>query len=103
MDISISQVERLMKRFKPGTVESFMKFLKSISFFRRMIKNLVKKEGSALMSEIEASLKPYRGSVEGYAMLPEKGKPRKEILDLMRNLKKREESKWKKGLVSGAV
>ncbi len=103
MNISISKVESIMKRFDPRTVEKFMKFLKSISFFRRMIRDLVQKEGNALMSEIEGSLKPYRGSVEGFAALPEKGRPRGEILGLMRSLRKREEAKWKKGLVSGAV
>lgn len=103
MDLSISKVESMMKRFDPATVEKFMKFLKSISFTRRMIRDLVNKEGSALMSEIEGSLKPYRGSIESFAALPEKGRSRKEILDLMRDLRKREESRWKKGLVSGAV
>ena len=103
MNISIRQVESIMNRFDPATVERFMKFLKSITFFRRMIRDLVNKEGKALMSEIEGSLKPYRGSVEGFASLPDKGISRREILDLMRDLRKREESKWKKGLVSGAV
>ncbi len=103
MEIKITTVERLMKRFDPRLVEFFMKLLKSFSFTRRIIKSLVHKEGAALMKEIEGSLKPYRGSVAGYAVLPETGRPRNEILGLMKDLRKREEAKWKKGLVSGAV
>ncbi len=103
MNIKITTIERIMKRFDPRLVESFMKLLKSIPFTRKIIKSLVRKEGTALMKEIEGSLKPYRGSVAGYAVLPEKGRPRNEILGLMRDLRKREESKWKSGMVSGAV
>jgi sphinganine-1-phosphate aldolase len=103
MDLSIRNIDRLMKKFDPRTVEFFMRFLKSIPFFRKLIKDIVNKEGNALMSEIEASLKPYRGTVAGYSVLPDKGRPRGEILRLMRDLRKREESKWKNGRVSGAV
>jgi sphinganine-1-phosphate aldolase len=103
MEIKITTVESLMKRFDPRLVEFFMRLLKSIPFTRNIIKTLVDREGAALMKDIEGSLKPYRGSVAGYAALPGKGRPRKEILVLMKDLRKREESKWKKGLVSGAV
>jgi len=103
MNFNINTIERIMKRFDPRLVESFMKLLKSFSPTRKLIKSLVRKEGTALMNEIEGALKPYRGSVPGYAVLPEKGRPRKEILDLMKDLRKREESKWRKGMVSGAV
>jgi sphinganine-1-phosphate aldolase len=103
MNIKITTVERFMKRFDPRMVEFFMNLLKSFSYTRKIIKSLVQKEGAALMKDIEGSLKPYRGSVAGYAALPGKGRPRNEILGLMKDLRKREESKWKSGKVSGAV
>ena len=64
MDLNITIIERIMKRFDPRLVESVMKMLKSVSFTRKIIQSLVQKEGTALMKEIEGSLKPYRGSMD---------------------------------------
>jgi len=103
MNLNINTIERIMKRFDPRHVEFVMKTLKSISFTRKIIQSLVEKEGTALMKEIEGSLKPYRGSLEEYAALPDRGMPRNRILKMMEDLKKKEQGKWRGGFVSGAV
>jgi hypothetical protein len=76
MNLNINTIERIMKHFDPRLVESFMKLLKSFSLTRKLIKSLVQKEGAALMKEIEATLKPYRGSLPGFAAPRDTGIPR---------------------------
>ena len=103
LNLNITTIERIMKRFDPRHVEFVMKTLKSISFTRKIIRSLVEKEGTALMKEIEGSLNPYRSSLDEYASLPDEGMPRKRILKMMEDLKKKEQGKWSGGFVSGAV
>jgi sphinganine-1-phosphate aldolase len=101
--MDINTIEQYLSRFNPRLVSFAIKMVKKIPRFRRMIKEMVKKESASMMKGLEGSLKPYRGTVVSYAALPDKGRPRGEILELMRGLKRHEESKWKKGFVSGAV
>jgi glutamate/tyrosine decarboxylase-like PLP-dependent enzyme len=56
-----------------------------------------------IVSELLATIKPYRGEFTTYACLPEKGRPREEIVREMETLFDKEEPKWRDGFVSGAV
>ncbi len=58
---------------------------------------------SAMTVEIEKSLKPYQEGFTKYDTLPQTGKDREEILELMEKFKYLEASKWENGFVSGAV
>lgn len=52
---------------------------------------------------LEKSLKPYKGSVEGFRTLPPKGVEKEKILDLLSRFASTENEGWKDGRVSGAV
>jgi sphinganine-1-phosphate aldolase len=56
-----------------------------------------------IMSELEKSIKPYRGKFESYTRLPSQGRDREEILQEMRTLYQIEEPKWHDGKISGGV
>ncbi len=101
--MDIATIERRLSRINPRLLEFAMKILKKIPYFRRIIKGIVRKESAAIMGGLEDSLKPYRGSFPDYTELPEKGRPRNEIIAMMQRIKAKEEPKWKKGFVSGAV
>jgi len=75
------------------------RYLRAIPAVRRMIE----KEYEKIVADLEAGLKPYRGLFPSFARLPEKGRPREEILEEMEALCDREAARWKEGFVSGAV
>ena len=56
-----------------------------------------------MMAQLEWSLKPYKDDFQTYSHLPETGLRREEIIGELKAMKAAEESKWKDGLVSGAV
>jgi len=101
--MDIDAIQRNLRRFNPKLVSFALKAIKKIPHFRKKIKEMVRKESASMMKGIEGSLKPYRGSFPAYATLPAKGRSRSEILNIMRKLRDREEAKWRKGFVSGAV
>ncbi|MBN2160907.1 MAG: aminotransferase class V-fold PLP-dependent enzyme [Spirochaetes bacterium] len=101
--MDINTIEQYMNRFNPRLVAFVLGAVKKVPYFRKMIKAIVRKESAAIMKELEGSIKPYRRAFAEYASLPATGRPRKEIRDLMRKIKSREEGKWKNGFVSGAV
>jgi glutamate/tyrosine decarboxylase-like PLP-dependent enzyme len=101
--MDIDDIQQNLNRFNPKLVSFALRAIKKIPYVRKKIKEMVRKESASMMKGIEGSLKPYRGSFPAYATLPAKGRPRSEILNLMRQLKSREEAKWRKGFVSGAV
>ncbi len=67
------------------------------------VKNKISAQYDGFVKELEPSLKPYRKTHETFARIPVKGVPKKKILDLMKDLEKREREKWENGFVSGAV
>src|SRR3990172_2098978 len=103
MRMDIDSIEQYMNRFNPRLVSFALKAIKKIPYLRRLIKDMVRKESASMMRELEGSLKPYRGAFPAFASLPAKGRPRSEILNIMRQLRNREETKWRDGFVSGAV
>ncbi len=60
-------------------------------------------EYEKILGGMEADLKPYRDEFDTHARIPEKGSSHSRILSDMKKLNKREESRWQKGFVSGAV
>ena len=52
---------------------------------------------------IENALKPYEDEFAKYDRIPDMGKDREEILDLMEQFKAIEAGRWQDGFVSGAV
>lgn len=52
---------------------------------------------------LENALKPYKGLDMKYSKLPKNGISEEKIIELMKELKKKEDMRWKNGLVSGAV
>jgi len=68
-----------------------------------MVKRRIEAGYAPIMEELRKSAKPYRGEVETHATLPESGKARQEILGEIRELERRESSRWEEGYVSGAV
>ncbi len=56
-----------------------------------------------LVKKLRDAIKPYDSTHEKVCTIPEKGKPRQDIIDLMKDLKSKEESRWRDGFVSGAV
>ncbi len=101
--MDIATVERHLKRVNPKVLELALRVIKRIPYFRRMMRNMVQKESAAMMEGLEDTLKPYRGTFPEYSGLPAKGRPRDEIIAMMQRIKGKEEPKWRKGFVSGAV
>jgi hypothetical protein len=56
-----------------------------------------------IFGDIERSIKPYRQDFPTFARLPQMGRTKQEIIDLMNSLYSIEESRWKDGYVSGAT
>jgi len=56
-----------------------------------------------LMTSLERQLKPYRGKLETFAEMPPEGRPREEVAELVEQLARTEESRWRDGFASGAV
>ncbi len=89
----------LLGKLNPRLVAALEKRLRKIPAVRRQIE----KEYDALMAGLEAELKPYRGEFTTYAALPENGRTHTDILQEMKSLNQREQSRWQNGFVSGAV
>lgn len=56
-----------------------------------------------MLAGLESALKPYKGEFPSHRALPQAGRSRQEILEEMRRLKEKEESRWRQGYVSGGV
>ena len=56
-----------------------------------------------MMAELEKSLKPYKDDFQTFSHLPAAGRKKETIIRELETMKAAEESKWKQGLVSGAV
>ena len=90
---------KLLGRVNPRILSALEKRLTSIPFVRARLH----KEYDALMADLESSIKPYRDGFATFYRIPEAGCDREEIIQELEELKRREESRWKQGFVSGAV
>src|SRR3954466_6502261 len=75
------------------------KLLRKVPLVRRRID----RETDELLAELEPKLKPYRGTFPVYPRVPGGGGPRGEIRDQVDQMRRKGESRWKEGFVSGAV
>jgi len=67
------------------------------------MKHRIDTETSKMLSDIEPSLKPYRGKFPTHTYLPKKGLAAAEILKPLLEQSALEQNRWKDGFVSGAV
>jgi glutamate/tyrosine decarboxylase-like PLP-dependent enzyme len=67
------------------------------------VRERIEREYSTMLEAMETSLRPYRGEFPSYTALPAEGTSRTEVLEVMRAMSEREESRWRDGYVSGAV
>ncbi len=56
-----------------------------------------------LVKKLRDAIKPYDNTHDVVCTIPERGKSRDDVIALMKDLKSKEESRWREGLVSGAV
>src|ERR1043165_7897270 len=93
------RLKETLSRVDPRLLSAAERLLRKVP----MVRERIDRETDELLGELEPKLKPYRDTVASYPRLPEDGRPREEILDLVNQLRQREESRWKEGYVSGAV
>jgi sphinganine-1-phosphate aldolase len=93
------QVKFLLKKTVSGIISLTLRSIRKIPFIR----DRIEKEYAGIMGELEGVLKPYKDDYATFAALPSTGLSREMIISDMLSLKSREEAKWKKGFVSGAV
>ncbi len=89
----------LLNRVPPRLLSVAERYLKAVP----LVRNALSKETDTVLSELEGSLKPYRGQVPTFERLPEQGRTREEVLRELKDLEAREETRWREGKVSGAV
>ncbi len=86
-----------------GVFEGIKKlFFKSIKTLPQ-VKNKIKKDYAKIMKELEPKIKPYNETFPVHSKIPKSKISKKEILDLMNEIKNKEEINWKSGYASGAV
>lgn len=88
-----------LSRVDPRLLSAAEKLLRKVP----LVRDRIDRETDELLSQIEPTLKPYRGTFPSYPRLPDEGRPREELLDQVDRMRQQEESRWKEGFVSGAV
>jgi glutamate/tyrosine decarboxylase-like PLP-dependent enzyme len=86
-------------RLSPRWVAFVEKHLKTVPFIGRRIE----KEYAGIIQELDKKLKPYREKFVSFSKIPDVGKDRQDVLQVMEGMRASEEAKWKDGFVSGAV
>lgn len=89
----------LLSHLPPRLVAVAERYLKAIP----LVRDRLDKETGSLLSELESSLKPYKGQVPAFDRLPAQGRSKEEVLQELQQLEAREHERWKEGRVSGAV
>lgn len=90
---------RILSHVDPRLLSLLERRLGRIPAVRKRIDAEYKK----MLGGLENSARPYRELFPVWTSLPDKGLPKRDILDLMEDVKRREEDRWREGLVSGAV
>ena len=67
------------------------------------VRTMIEKEYAGILPEMETSLKPYRDEFVANRAIPAVGRDRADILREMTALQAREQERWDRGFVSGAV
>lgn len=90
---------KLLNHVPPRLLSAAERYLKAVP----LVRDLLSKETDTLLSELEGSLKPYRGKMTAFGRLPVTGRSREEVLRELQALEAQEEARWREGKVSGAV
>jgi len=91
--------QKLLSHLDPRIAALIEQSLARLPFVR----DRIKAEQDRMLQGMEASLKPYRGSVQVFDHLPAEGMAREDVIKLMTDLQVRETPRWKDGFASGAV
>jgi sphinganine-1-phosphate aldolase len=86
-------------KINPRLLASAEKRLKAIPLVNQRIEH----EYDEMMTELERSVKPYKGTFASFTRIPDVGRDRADILRDMEAMRAHEETVWKDGFVSGAV
>jgi sphinganine-1-phosphate aldolase len=97
MDLDL--ITRMLGRVHPRIIAAAEKTLQAIP----PIQGKMQEQYDSLMGELESSVKPYKDQFPSYSQIPEEGCARANILAELEQLRRKEESRWKEGFVSGAV
>ena len=92
-------VMKQLSRVNPRTAAAAEKALRAIPF----VDSQIEKQYEGLMKAMERSAKPYQQDFVSYSEIPKTGRGRAEIIEEMKALQAREQSRWQEGFVSGAV
>ncbi len=92
-------VAQQLGRMNPRLIRAAEKSLQAIPPIRHKIED----QYDSLMDQMESAVKPYRDEFPSFARIPEAGCERTDILREMEELRRKEESRWEDGFVSGAV
>ncbi len=98
MDIQLI-LDKYISRLPRAISTRLFNAVKDIPF----VKKAIARELDAMMAELEGSLKPYKGTIPGFASLPAKGLAKTDVLSMMEDIHEQEAAKWEDGYVSGAV
>lgn len=93
------RVKRRLEAAKAQALGKVYDAAKRAPFVRERISS----EYDSMFADLDESLRPYKDDYPVYSALPEKPQSRSTVLDMMKDLAKREESRWRDGYVSGAV
>jgi sphinganine-1-phosphate aldolase len=86
-------------RLPPRLVKWIEKRMRNIP----SINQKIEKEYDEMMTDLESSVKPYKGKFDSFTKIPKTGRAREEILQEMEALHAHEQATWENGFVSGAV
>lgn len=67
-----------------------------------VVRRQMEQEYTRILGELRDTLKPYQ-DLPTFARLPGEGLPEEDVLEIMAELSRREEGKWREGYISGAV
>ncbi len=86
-------------RLDPRLMAFLEKHLRKIPAVRRKIEA----DTAALMAEVAPALHPYQNRSETVATIPDRGRPRNQVLEILQYLHDQESGRWQDGYASGAV
>ncbi len=95
LELALKHVNRL----DPRLMAFLEKHLRKIPAVRRKIDA----DTAEMMAEVAPTLQPYKDQLETMAAIPDRGRARDQVLEIMQHLQAKETDRWKNGYASGAV
>jgi sphinganine-1-phosphate aldolase len=97
MDLDL--ITRLLGRVHPRMIAAAQKTLQAIP----PIRSKLEEQFDGVMGELESTVKPYKHQFPVYSRIPQVACERAGIIGELEELRRKEETRWKEGFVSGAV